>query len=181
MTNWKTLSSKVIYKNKWLSLREDSVITPNGSDGIYSVIDLASDFLYVVAINQQKEIYLTEQYRYPIQQTSWELPAGQTDGEPIEIAARRELLEETGHSTKALTKIGEIFSDTGVFSGKGHIFVAEDIEKVTDELDPEDGITQAKPFSIPQIHDMIISGEIQCPHSISAFYLAKNYLETKNI
>lgn len=177
MQNWKKLSSKQIYKNKWLSLREDSVLTPENKKGIYSVVEIASDFLFVVAVNNRNEIYLTKQYRYPVNTETWEIPGGQIDGDKPEKAALRELEEETGYSSQDLSKIGEIFADTGISNSLGHVFLAQKLKWVSDELDTADGIIETQAFSIPTIHEMIVSGNIKCPHSISAFYLAKSYLE----
>lgn len=174
---WKKISSKLIYKNKWLSLREDSVLTPEGKKGIYSVVEIASDFLFIAAVTDQKEIYLTRQFRYPIDAETWELPGGQIDNDKPATAAVRELEEETGYISRDLHKIGEIFADTGISGSLGHVFLAQKLEWTSDQLDTADGIIESQAFSIPAIHEMIISGKIKCPHSISAFYLAKTYLE----
>lgn len=181
MSGCQTLDSKVVYKNKWLQLHEDSVITPASSKGIYSVLELTNDFLYIAAKNNQDKFYLIQQFRYPLKQNTWEFPAGQTDGEDPEKAAKRELREEAGVVTGELVKIGEIFEDTGVSNSKGHIFIAHKTEKITDQLDAIDGILQVKSFSFNEIHDMITGGEIRCSHTISTFYLAKSYLEKERL
>lgn len=176
---WKRLKSRQVYSNKWLSLREDTVVTPDGSNGIYSVVELANDFLYIVGTDAEGLIYLTKQYRYPVSEETWELPAGQTDGERPEAAAKRELMEETGLLSSRLTLLGRIYGDSGVMKNSGNVYLAENSKKTATQLDPIDGIISSQGFSVTEIHEMIIDGKIRCPHTISAFYLAKAYLEKK--
>jgi ADP-ribose pyrophosphatase len=182
MGSWKTLGTKIIYANKWLSLREDDVTMPNGEKGIYSMVELPHSFIHLIAVTNEDEFLLVEQYRYPLQQNTWEVVAGgMEDRESPEAAAKRELLEESGYTTDTFTKIGEIFADTSIIPTKGHVFIAENAKKVSNELDEVDGIIQVKAFPADTVHKMIIEGKIMCPHSISAFYLAKAYLERKDI
>src|SRR5690349_10434304 len=77
---WKTISSKVVHKNKWFSVRKDNVITPSGKPGEYNVVE-SSDSVFIIALNSKKEIAFINLYRYPTQQFSLELPAGHTDNQ----------------------------------------------------------------------------------------------------
>ena len=72
---WKRLSSREIYKNPWIRVREDQVITPHGKDGIYGVVE-AKPAIGVVALTESLDTYLVGQYRYPLDQWSWEIPEG---------------------------------------------------------------------------------------------------------
>ncbi len=93
MTNpWKKISSTVIYKNNWLRLREDRVVTPAGSQGTYSYVELPPA-LAIVALTDDLHTFLVGQYLYPLQKYSWEVPEGSGKrDESTEDAARRELL-----------------------------------------------------------------------------------------
>ena len=92
---WKIISTKTVYQNPWIRVREDKVITPDGKDGIYGVIE-SKDSVIVGAINEKNEIYLIYSFSYPAQSWQWELPGGGSDGEEIINASKRELAEETG-------------------------------------------------------------------------------------
>lgn len=105
----KTLSSKVVYENPWLSLREDEIERADGSRGLYSVID-KPDFALVIPM-ENDGFHLVEQYRYPIGGRSWEFPAGSfpygVTGSPDEMAIV-ELAEETGLTAGRLEKLGRL-------------------------------------------------------------------------
>lgn len=177
MAEWQTVDTKVPYQNKWLKIREDSVINPIGKPGIYGVVELANDVVYIVPVDSDGNFYLIQQFRYPIEKVTWEFPAGQTDGENPEIAARREFVEETGFTSSSLHKLGVIAVDTGFCKNMAHLFIAQELTKETEELDALDGIIKAKPFSFEEIRAMIMNGEIICPHTITAFYMASEYLK----
>jgi 8-oxo-dGTP pyrophosphatase MutT (NUDIX family) len=177
MADWQTLSTKTVYKNKWLRLDEDTVINPLGNKAVYSHMELNSDYVSVVAVDDEKNIFLTEQYRYPIKTLSWETVGGQTEGEEILTAAARELLEETGLKAGSLEIIGSQYLDASASGTKGTVVLARDLTKVTTELDPLDGITQSRAFPIPEINQMIKDGGIRAPHTIAAFHLALLYIK----
>ena len=93
---WTTLSTRKVYENAWIGVREDQVVRPDGEPGIYGVISFKNTAVGVIAY-EDEHIYLVGQFRYPLNVYSWEIPEGGCpDGElPIE-AAKRELREETG-------------------------------------------------------------------------------------
>ena len=93
---WKTISTREIYKNSWIRLREDQVLRPSGEPGIYSVVE-ARLAVGVIALSDKNEIMLIGQYRYPTQHYSWEIVEGGAEaGESALATAKRELLEESG-------------------------------------------------------------------------------------
>lgn len=171
MSGWKTLSSREAYKNKWIRIREDQVIQPNGNEGIYGVLELGHDVVYVVPIWEDGSVELVSQFRYPIQKQTLEFAAGQADEDNPEVAARRELLEETGLTAKNLDEVAVLAVDTGFCATYVHIFVATGLTKETDELDADDGISNTVKVSRDTMEQMITDGEIICPHTIAAFYL----------
>ena len=94
---WKRLSRRVTYQNPWIRVDEDQVLRPDGRPGIYGVVHFMNRAIGVVALDDRDRVLLVGQYRYPLDEYSWEIPegGGSLEEDPL-AAAQRELLEETG-------------------------------------------------------------------------------------
>jgi 8-oxo-dGTP pyrophosphatase MutT (NUDIX family) len=103
---WQTLSTRIIYENAWIRVREDQVIRPDGAPGIYGVVEFHG-CVGVLPIDADGNVHLVGQYRYPLQQYSWEIPEGGCHpGEAPLAAAQRELREELGLEAGKLELLG---------------------------------------------------------------------------
>ena len=124
---WRTLSSRTIYRNPWLVLREDRVIRPDGAEGIYSVVEMRPS-CGIVAINEDNQIALVGQWRYVHDKYSLEIPTGGSEqGETPLDAAKRELLEETGLTARDWTALGTIDNSNGATTDIAHLFLARNL------------------------------------------------------
>lgn len=100
-----------------------------------------------------RHIILVEQYRVPLKRRCIELPAGlvgdDVAGEAVEIAAARELEEETGYQAKSWRVVGEFYSSPGMVSESFTLLVARDLVKVGDGggVDSEDIIVHRVPLN----------------------------------
>src|SRR6478609_6900487 len=94
---WQILHQKAIYDNPWIDLTEYAVINPTGGEGIYGKVHFKNRAIGVVPLDEALNTYLVGQFRFTIDEYSWEIPegGGLFDEEPL-VAAQRELLEETG-------------------------------------------------------------------------------------
>ncbi len=111
---WQTVSSKQVYDNPWITLREDQVIRPDGEPGIYGVVHYKNIAVGVLPI-EEGYTYLVGQYRYPLERYSWEIPEGGCpEGEEPLRAAQRELREETGLEARRWQMLGEAFLSNSV-------------------------------------------------------------------
>lgn len=134
---WQTLNSAVRYENNWLSIRHEEVVTPAGTPGIYGVVSFKNKAVGVIPIDEDGNTYLVGQYRYPLDEYSWEIPEG---GSPVGTnpleSAKRELKEETGLEATQWTKIGRIHTSNSATDEEGFLYIAEGL--VQGEHEPED-------------------------------------------
>ncbi|WP_026973033.1 NUDIX domain-containing protein [Aliagarivorans marinus] len=169
-----TLDSRVIYQNKWMTLREDKILRPSGSEGIYGVVEKA-DFVVVLAVEQQ-DIYLVEQYRYPIGKRCLELPQGswesQPDAAPAVVAAG-ELREETGLIAGKLEYVASQYMASAFCNQRYHIFLATELTQSEQQLDEEEEGLLVRRISLATFEAMILSGEIADSSTVNAYGLVK--------
>lgn len=152
--NWKTLSTKVIYKNPWIEVREDQVIDPKGTKTIYDYIHIPRT-VGVVPLDGDQNIFLCKQYRYLFKDYSWEIPRGFVDKEETPLqAAKRELREEAGLVAKRLIKLGTLRLSVGTVDEEATIFLAQ-INIIPKNLSHEDEISEVKRFTIKKVLEMI--------------------------
>lgn len=121
---WKTESTRVVFDNGRLRLREDVVVQPDGGPGSYTYLELPWPVAAIVPLSDTGDVYLVRQWRYPWGRNSWEVPAGHgEDGEaPLDVA-RRELAEEVGLNATEWEPLGTGYSSAS-FATQYHLFLA---------------------------------------------------------
>jgi ADP-ribose pyrophosphatase len=125
---WKRKSSKLIYQNPWIKLEEDQVIRPNGSEGIYGKVHFKNKALGIIPLDDQNNTWLVGQYRYTLNEYSWEIPMGGVPlGENTLEGAKRELMEETGLIAQKWTKLMRIHTSNSVTDEYGYVYLAEEL------------------------------------------------------
>jgi 8-oxo-dGTP pyrophosphatase MutT (NUDIX family) len=127
---WKVLSAKEVYGNSWIRVTEYSVINPSGGPGIYGKVHFKNLAIGIVPLDEQLNTYLVGQFRFPIEEYSWEIPEGgcPTRENPLE-AAKRELEEETGLIAHSWEKIMEMHISNSVTDEHAFIYLAWDLEQ----------------------------------------------------
>ena len=146
---WQKRSSRVVYENRWIRVREDQVIRPDGQLGIYGVVEIRPS-VGIVAINQRDEIALVGQWRYSVNRYSWEVPRGGSHPGETDMltVARRELAEEAGLLAERWEELGPVDVCNGVADDVQTLFLATDLTKTETCRDPEEEIAIAwKPFA----------------------------------
>lgn len=125
---WTTLSSRLVYENSWIRLREDQVLRPDGQPGIYGVVEFKNRAVGVLPVDDDGCIWLVGQHRYPLNAYSWEIPeGGSPESEPPEETARRELREETGLTAGKLELIGTAHLSNSVCNETAYIYRATEL------------------------------------------------------
>lgn len=174
---WKTKQSSLVYETAWVKVMKNDVISPRGKDCVYSYVDKA-DSVGAVVVNANNEIYLVGQYRYPMDEFTWEIiEGGIEEGESPLEAVKREIKEEAGLKASNHNLILEDFHiANGLTNERGNIFLVTDIiEEGAQSLDPTEKIVIKKvPFD--EAVQMVYKGEIKDSYSIVGILLAKNML-----
>lgn len=169
-----TLDTRVVYQNKWMTLREDRILRKSGSEGIYSVVE-KPDFAIIIAVDGER-VYLVEQFRYPIGERQLEFPQGAWEESPDadpQILAAGELQEETGLVAKQWDYVGHQYLAYGLCNQGYHIFVARDLTMTQRNLDPEEEGLLTKTLSLNELEAKIVAGEIKDATTCNAFGLAR--------
>jgi 8-oxo-dGTP pyrophosphatase MutT (NUDIX family) len=166
------VSSRLVYENRWLSLREDQIRLPDGSPGTYSVVDKPTAVLVIPM--ERGGCHLVEQYRYPVGRRSWEFPQGTwPDGRtaPAEELAEAELGEETGLRAGSLERIGRLAIAPGLTSQECDVFLATELTPGPPAREhTEQGMAQ-RWFPAAELTAMIDSGKIFDSITMAAFAL----------
>jgi 8-oxo-dGTP pyrophosphatase MutT (NUDIX family) len=156
----KTLSSREVYRNPWLRLREDRIERSNGVEGIYGVVE-KEDCAIILPIDGD-HVYLVEQFRYTDQARFLELPQGgweTADVDPEELA-RGELKEETGLIAGHMEFLGTSYVAYGYANQKMHIFLATGLTHGQKEPDPEEHDLVLHRVPIAEFESMMRDGRI---------------------
>ncbi|MFI0470466.1 NUDIX domain-containing protein [Saccharopolyspora sp. 5N102] len=165
-------SSREVYANSWMTVREDGIRRADGSDGIYGVVD-KPNYALVIPLDGDR-FHLVEQFRYPLGLRRWEFPQGtapdRLDVAPTELAAR-ELREETGLRAEKLVDIGVLDVAPGLTSQRGRAFLATGLTSGEHERELEEQDMRAAWFSRTEFEAMIAAGEITDAQSIAAYTL----------
>jgi 8-oxo-dGTP pyrophosphatase MutT (NUDIX family) len=165
---WTTKSSRAVYDNAWIRVREDEVIRPDGGAGIYGVVEIRPS-VGIVAINERDEVALVGQWRYPLRRYSWEIPRGgshpgETDMRKV---AERELAEEAGVRASHWKLLGAVDVCNGVADDVQSLFWVTNLSPTSRNLDPEEDIAIVwKPFE--EAVAMAIDGRITEVCSVAA-------------
>jgi 8-oxo-dGTP pyrophosphatase MutT (NUDIX family) len=171
---WRTANSKQVYQNSWISVREDQVIYPNGQPGIYGVVEKGPG-VAIIALDNEKNIYLVKQYRYTLDDVFWELPAGAIHpGETETQSAQRELFEEIGLRPGRFDRLGNFYTALGHETAEIIAYLAQDLDTKGHSLDNQqhdESILEIIRLPIGQVKQMIGRGEIKCGISLAALSL----------
>ena len=129
---WQILSEKQVYDNKWINVTEYDVINPTGGKGIYGKVHFKNLAIGIVALDEALNTYLVGQYRFTLDEYSWEIPegGGPLEDDPLD-SAKRELLEETGLIAHDWTVILRMHLSNSVSDEYSIIYLARQLEQHT--------------------------------------------------
>jgi 8-oxo-dGTP pyrophosphatase MutT (NUDIX family) len=168
----RTTSSREVFANEWLRLREDGIEYADGTRGTYTVVE-KRDFALVIPL-MDNGFWLVQQFRYTVGSREWEFPQG---GWPADVSgtqdelARAELAQETGFRAGSMTHLGRLFAAYG-FSGQSYdVFLASDLVPGPPDRERTESDMVHRWFAEPDVRDMIRHGELRDAHSVAALAL----------
>ena len=165
---WKTITTREVYRNKWIRVREDEVLRPDGHPGVYGVIEIRPS-VGVVALDEHDRIALVGQWRYAVERYSWEIPRGGSyPGETDMLAAaQRELAEEVGVRAANWERLNAVDICNGVANDVQTLYLATGLTGTPRNLDPEEDIAvQWEPFD--EAVQMVVDGRVSEVCSVAA-------------
>lgn len=157
---WKTLGKNLIYSNPWIRLEEHEVITPAGKNGIYGKVLFQNKAIGIIPIDENLNTWLIGQFRYTLDEYSWEIPMGGGPlGENLLNSAIRELKEETGLTAKKWTQIMHIHPSNSVSDEEGFVFLAEQLSPGETEFE-ETEVLEILKLPLSEAIQKVMNGEI---------------------
>lgn len=170
---WKTLSGDLKYENKWIAVTEYQVLNPAGGKGIYGKVHFKNTAIGVVPLDEQLNTWLVGQFRYTLNEWSWEIPeGGGPAGESFLDSAKRELQEETGLTAKSWQQIVKLHTSNSVTDEVGYIFMAENLTEGENALEETEADLKVWKLPLKEAVNMIHEGKITDSLSVMGLLMA---------
>ena len=164
---WRRTSTRPVYDNHWISVREDMVELPDGRSTLYGVVQ-CSEAVGILPFLAPDTVLLVGQYRYVAGGFFWEMPTGGAHaGETTIEAAQRELAEEAGYEAGHLVPLGDFHTSKSILREVAHLYVAHDLRPAARPADPTEFI-ERRAFPFADVLAMVERGEIKDSMTIIA-------------
>jgi ADP-ribose pyrophosphatase len=160
-----TLSTRIVYENRWMRVREDAIRYRDGTNGTYGVV-VKPNFVLVAPLDADGRLHLVEQYRYPIGIRSLEFPQGAWEGDPDAdplALARGELREETGLDADEIVHAGNLYQACGYATQSYNIYLAKNLRRVEAKREVTEQDLIARAFPDAEVLDMVQQGSSRTP------------------
>ena len=167
------LSSREVYRNSWMRVREDAVRLPSGRESVFGVVE-KPDFAIVVPREDNGSVWMVEQYRYPVDRRGWEFPMGSwSEGEGGTVAelAAAELRQEAGLTARDLQHVGRLYQAYGYATQGFDVFLATGLEEGEPEREESEQDMTHRKISPAEFVDMVRRGDIVDGPTLAAYGL----------
>ena len=178
--SWNTLSTREVYRNKWMRLREDVAEMPNGKTTIYGVCEFGQ-CVGVLPFIDDDHVVMVRQYRYPARENQrWEMPTGgYHPGETLEDAAQRELMEEIGYRAATLQWISSYHTSKSICEELAHLYIGRELTPASAPPDDTEFFERAVlPFD--EVLQLVITSEIRDSMTVIAVLHAARLRTTRS-
>jgi 8-oxo-dGTP pyrophosphatase MutT (NUDIX family) len=170
---WKIISQKPVYDNPWINVTEYDVINPSGGKGIYGKVHFKNLAIGIIPLDKSLNTWLVGQYRFTLNQYSWEIPegGGLLNHDPLD-SAKRELLEETGLVANQWDLLLKMHLSNSVTDELAIVFLARQLEQHNPEPEEtEQLIIKKLPFD--EVYEMVEEGTITDSITVAAILRIK--------
>lgn len=175
MEEYRRIKRELVANGAIIDYYQDTMKIPNGNVAKWDLID-HKGAAAVVAVREDGKLLMVRQYRNALERETIELPAGGLDGreEPTDVAAMRELEEETGYTCDKVELLSSIYTTVAFCNEKIDIYIARNLKPGTQHLD-EDEFLNVEAFSVEELKQMIFDRKIQDAKTICGImtYAAK--------
>lgn len=169
-----TLGSRIVYQNRWMTVREDAIRRCDGSDGIFGVAE-KPDAAMVIPVEGGR-VHMVQQFKYAVGARFWEFPQGtweQASHYTIEELARGELREETGLIAAELEFLARIYVAYGFLTQPMHVFVATGLTQLDAQPEKEEQDMIRGSFAWSEFHQMVKDGQVADAQTLAALSLLR--------
>ena len=174
---FKLKRSKVVYKNPWITVREDKVIRPGGKRGIFGVVEMVPGSSVLPFDGEY--VYLVNEFKYGVGRESLEVISGAIDHRETPLAAaKRELEEETGFQASNWTALAHVDPFTTVVNSPNYIFLARKLKKGKKHTDEGEHLKTMK-VKFREVIRMAMDGKISHAGSVVAILKTARLLQKR--
>ncbi|MDG2148130.1 MAG: NUDIX hydrolase [Planctomycetota bacterium] len=175
---WVRRSSRYLFDSHWYKLRQDELTLPTGEDITYTFVEHPG-YAMVVALLDDRRVLMEQIYRHTLQEVALECPSGGLDGDAPEVAARRELEEETGYLAEQLVHLGVFHGSSGISNEHYHLFLASGLSakgalarECTEQL-------EVVKVPLEELRTAVVSGRLRDGPSALGIFLAWEHLRSQ--
>lgn len=171
---WVRKTYEKVYENPWIEVSHEEVITPGKTEGIYGFVHFKGQAVGIIPVDSQGNTRLVGQFRYTLNEFSWEIPmgGGKRGDDPL-IAAKRELQEETGLSGGKWQQLLKLHTSNSITDEQGFVFLVTDLVEGEQRLESTEADLQVKTLPLEEAIAMALDGRITDAISVAGLLAVK--------
>lgn len=165
---WRILRKKDVYETPWIKVTHHDVLNPAGKQGIYGTVHFKNYALGIVALDENNHTWIVGQYRFPMNEYTWEIPegGGPVEEDPLE-SARRELMEETGIEARNWTLIQHMQLSNSASDEVAFLYLAKDLIYHKPHPEENEELQQRK-IHFDALYEMVKKGKVTDSLTVAA-------------